>query len=133
MITAALALFGQYRIFVYAAVIVGLVGGIWLHGRSAGVNSMEDNVARAESDAANWKKTAENYKTLIDGHNQAIAAMKEETDKRILALKNNAVSASLESRKNQALAANRADEIRKLKLSGSECENIKSLITNARN
>lgn len=133
MIPAAMLLFNQYRILIYLAVALVLVGGIWLHGRSAGVNSMEDNVARAESDAANWKKTAENYKTLIDGHNQAIAAMKAETDKRILALKNNAVSASLESRKNQTLAEKRADEIRKLKLSGSECENIKSLITNARN
>lgn len=132
MIAALLGFVGQYRIFIYLGLAALFLSGVWLHGRSAGVKSLEDDVVRAESMAANWQHAANNYKTLIDAQNKAVEALKQSQAIRVKNLKDMAAAANVESRKYKTLAEKRAAEIHAMKLPENECEAIKLLVDAAR-
>ena len=128
-----LTFFSQYRLLIYVAGVLLLTGWIWFSGRSSGIKSMEDDVAKAESAAANWEETAKNRQIAIEGQNQAIERMKVDFDTKYRALKDNATKANLEGQKIRQAYKKQAVALKALELSKNECEAYNQLIDAGRN
>lgn len=133
MIAAISLFFNQYKWLVYISGVLVLCAWIWFSGRASGIESMADDVAKAESTAENWKKTAENKQIAIDGQNQAIERMKVDFDTKYRALKDNATKANLEGQKITRAYKKQAAALKSLELSKNECEAYNQLIDAGRN
>ncbi len=127
-----LLLWSQYRTMIYIAIVVMFLGGVWLHGRHYGKESMIPEVEEAKSEVVKWQKVSDNYKIAIEAQNKSIERMSAESEGRIQALKDNASKAIMEGQKFRKQAENRAKEIHDLKLSGSECDRLIQLIDEVR-
>lgn len=112
------------KILIFAAIL----GGIWLHGRHNGVESMRPKVEAAESDRDLWKQTADNRLTLMKAQNTAVEALKQSQATRLSVLQNKLAKAEMEASTARQTAERRAEILAGVELSGTECEQLVKLV-----
>lgn len=133
MLTAFFAFFsGPWGLLLKFGAIVAVIGGIWLHGRSAGVDSMQAKYDSAMALAALFQQTAQTRKTQIDAQNQAVVALKAESDRRVKAMQERLKQANSEASQFREVAEKRKNAVLNLPLSENECTALKQLVDEAR-
>ena len=121
-----------FRYGMLALALIAALGGIWLHGRSAGVESMRPKLEAAKSDAENWRVAAENRKTIIEAQNQAVAGLKASNELRVSTLRKQLAVANSEASKFRKIADEKANTLLNMKLSENECQALVQLVDEAR-
>lgn len=129
---AATFLAGPYGLLLKIGAIVAVIGAIWFHGRSSGVESMQPRVEAAESAAALWETTAKNRLTLIQAQNTAVEALRQAQATKVSIMEKKLATAILEGQKWRDAADRRADILANLELPPGECEGLVVLIDEAR-
>ena len=123
---------GPYGFLLKIAAVVAIVGGIYLYGRHAGVESMRPKLAAAESNAALWETTAENRLRLMQVQNKAVEGLQAAQKEKLRMRDEKLAKALIEADKWRDAAERRADLLANLELPENECTALTVLIDEAR-
>ena len=130
LVTTFLA--GPYGFLLKIAAVMAVIGGIYLYGRHAGVESMRPKLAEAESNAALWESTAENRLKLMQVQNAAVEGLRAAQKEKLRIRDEKLAKALIEADKWRDTAERRADLLANLELPENECKALVTLVDTAR-
>lgn len=123
---------GPYGFLLKIGAVVAIVGGIYLYGRHAGVESMVPKVEAAESAALLWQTTAANRLKLMQAQNLAVEALKTAHDTKLKIRDAKLTDVKREADKWRDVAQRREEILANLELPPGECDSLFVLIDAAR-
>lgn len=123
---------GPYGLLLKIGAIVLVIGTIWFAGVRFEHNRLLPKIEEAQSSAEKWAKVASNRRVQIDAQNQAVVALKAESDRRVKAMQERLKQANSEASQFRDAAERRADILANMNLPENECAATFALIDEAR-